>query len=64
MEMFDLNLSVQQLLICKMGIPSSLILKRLYEDKLIVAEHSDVRVMNTAEKLRGEINSSVCRAGC
>lgn len=54
MEMFDLNLSVQQLLICKMGIPSSLILKRLYEDKLIVAEHSDVRVMNTTEKLGGK----------
>lgn len=54
MEMFDLNLSVQQLLICEMGIPSSLILKRLYEDKLIVAEHSDVRVMNTTEKLGGK----------
>lgn len=62
MEMFDLNLSMQQLLICKMGIPSSLILKRLYEDKLIVAEHSDVSDEHHSKAWR-EINSSVCRAG-
>lgn len=54
MEMFDLNLSMQQLLICKMGIPSSLILKRLYEDELIFAKHSDVRVMNNTEELGGK----------
>jgi len=63
-DMFDLNLSMQQLLICKMEIPSSLILKRLYEDELIFAKHSDVRVMNTTERAWGEIKSSVCRAGC
>lgn len=51
--MFDLNLSMQQLLICKMGIPSPLVLKRLYEDELIFAKHSDVRVMKT-EKLGGK----------
>lgn len=55
---------MQQLLICKMEIPSSLILKRLYEDELIFAKHSDVRVMNTTERAWGEIKSSVCRAGC
>lgn len=52
--MFDLNLSMQQLLICKMEIQSSLILKRLYEDELIFAKRSDVRVMNTTEKLGGK----------
>lgn len=53
METFDLNLSLQQLLMCKIiGIPSSLILKRLYEDKLIFARHSDVCVMST--KLGGK----------
>lgn len=52
--MRDLNLSAQQLLIYKMGIPSSLVLKRLYEDELIFAKHSDVKVMNTTGKLGGK----------